>query len=77
MGIPVFLPAGNNGQVGRIDFPACTPDAISIGGLEKRPDSMSAPFEAGSPWAQSNYSSEIDFWSLVLLVGVHETNLAP
>jgi hypothetical protein len=64
MGIPVFLPAGNNGQVGRIDFPACTPDAISIGGLEKRPDSMSAPFEAGLPWAQSNYSSEIDFWSL-------------
>jgi hypothetical protein len=61
-GIPVFLPAGNNGQVGRIDYPACTPDAIAIGGLEKRPDSMSAPFEAGAPWAQSNFSTEIDFW---------------
>lgn len=64
IGIPVFLPAGNNGQVGKIDFPACTPDAISIGGLEKRPDSMSAPFIPGLPWAQSNYSSLIDFWAL-------------
>ena len=34
--VPVFLPAGNDGDKSRIDWPACIPQAIAIGAIDPK-----------------------------------------
>jgi hypothetical protein len=63
-GVPVIYPAGNDGVYTKVDFPACNTDAITVGGLDKTPESNALPYTPGLPWRNSNYSSEIDFWAL-------------
>lgn len=36
LGIPVVLPAGNNGDKSKIDWPACIPSALAIGASTKK-----------------------------------------
>lgn len=75
-GIPVFLPAGNGSNPNRVDYPACTPDAITVGGLDKRPDSQVAPYIPDMPWTQTNISPVIDFWGLVRWITVNPGGLS-
>lgn len=42
VGIPFFVPAGNSRDYERIDWPACIPEAIAIGGLKE--DKSIAPY---------------------------------
>ncbi len=56
-GIPVFFPTGNNGDTKRIDWPACIPSAIAVGGVE---------VNGINPQAStiSNYDDNlVDIWS--------------
>lgn len=54
-GIPVFLPAGNNFDLTRINWPACLPESIAVGATT--PTSAVAVY--------SNYDAKlIDFYSL-------------
>jgi hypothetical protein len=56
--IPVFFPAGNGRDYNRIDWPACIPSSIAIGGVE---DFGSSGMYISST---SNYDkSLIDFWA--------------
>jgi hypothetical protein len=56
--IPVFFPAGNARDYKRIDWPACIPGSIAVGGAE---DFGSSGFYTSST---SNYDPKlIDFWA--------------
>lgn len=35
MNIPLMLPAGNDGDITRVDYPACIPQAITVGAVDK------------------------------------------
>lgn len=57
-GIPVFFPAGNGRDYQRIDWPACVPASIAVGGAE---DFGSSGFAIS---LTSNYDNKlIDFWT--------------
>lgn len=71
MGVPVFLPAGNNRDLNKLDWPACIPSAIAVGAT--MPAKTIAPY--------SNYDSKlIDFFALGTMrgktVGDRDVNLA-
>lgn len=71
MGVPVFLPAGNNRDLNKLDWPACIPSAIAVGAT--MPAKTIAPY--------SNYDSNlIDFFALGTMrgktVGNRDVNLA-
>ena len=53
-GVATIFSAGNNRDYSRIDFPACIPQAVSIGGATE--DDAMAPY--------SNAAPEVDFYSL-------------
>jgi hypothetical protein len=53
-GVATIFAAGNNRDYSRIDFPACIPQAVSIGGATE--DNAMAPY--------SNAAPEVDFYSL-------------
>jgi len=53
-GVATMFSAGNNRDYARIDFPACIPQAVSIGGASE--DDAMAPY--------SNVAPEVDFYSL-------------
>lgn len=56
--IPLFFPAGNGRDYQRIDWPACIPASIAVGGVE---DFGSSGFYISST---SNYDKNlIDFWA--------------
>jgi hypothetical protein len=55
-GIPVFLPAGNQSDHSRIDWPACIPEAVAVGGYE----------DDGTVSEYSNYDKTlIDVWEKI------------
>lgn len=64
-GIPTFAATGNAGSTGRIDWPACAPAAISVGGLDKKAGSQVLPFEPGLIASSSNVTDDTDIYSLV------------
>lgn len=56
--IPVFFPSGNSSDTARIDWPACIPGSIAVGGAE---DFGSSGFATSRI---SNYDAKlIDFWA--------------
>lgn len=61
MGVPVFFPAGNNGDSFKIDWPSCIPDAISVGAV------MPAKTIA---FYSNNDSKLLDFYALGTMQGV-------
>lgn len=70
--IPVFFPTGNGRDKARIDWPACIPSSIAIGGAEEFDESFATSIT-------SNYDSKLtDFWapisSRVLFPGGAEGN---
>jgi hypothetical protein len=54
MGVATMFAAGNQRDYSRINFPACIPQAVSIGGATE--DNAMAPY--------SNVAPEVDFYSL-------------
>ena len=60
-GVATIFAAGNNRDYFRIDFPACIPQAVAIGGATE--DNAMAPY--------SNAAPEVDFYSL----GVFDTQI--
>jgi hypothetical protein len=56
VGVATIFSAGNNRDYSRIDFPACIPQAVSIGGASE--DNAMAPY--------SNVAPEVDFYFLGL-----------
>jgi hypothetical protein len=54
MGVATIFSAGNNRDYSRIDFPACIPQAVAVGGATE--DDAMAPY--------SNAAPEVDFYSL-------------
>ena len=54
MGVATIFSAGNNRDYARIDFPACIPQAVAVGGATE--DNAMAPY--------SNAAPEVDFYSL-------------
>jgi hypothetical protein len=61
-GVATIFAAGNNRDYSRIDFPACIPQAVAVGGATE--DDAMAPY--------SNAAVEVDFYSL----GVFDTQIA-
>jgi hypothetical protein len=61
LGVATIFAAGNNRDYSRIDFPACIPQAVAVGGATE--DDAMAPY--------SNAAVEVDFYSL----GVFDTQL--
>jgi len=53
-GVATIFAAGNNRDYARIDFPACIPQAVAVGGATE--DNAMAPY--------SNAAPEVDFYSL-------------
>ena len=53
-GVATIFAAGNNRDYSRIDFPACIPQAVAVGGATE--DNAMAPY--------SNAAPEVDFYSL-------------
>jgi hypothetical protein len=54
VGIPVFFPAGNERDVARINWPACIPNSVAVGGSESY----------GDVSVLSNYDKKlIDIWA--------------
>jgi hypothetical protein len=53
-GVATIFSAGNNRDYSRIDFPACIPQAVAVGGATE--DNAMAPY--------SNAAPEVDFYSL-------------
>jgi hypothetical protein len=53
-GVATIFAAGNNRDYSRIDFPACIPQAVAVGGATE--DDAMAPY--------SNAAPEVDFYSL-------------
>jgi hypothetical protein len=60
-GVATIFAAGNSRDYSRIDFPACIPQAVAIGGATE--DNAMAPY--------SNAAPEVDFYSL----GVFDTQI--
>jgi hypothetical protein len=54
VGVATMFSAGNNRDYARIDFPACIPQAVAVGGATE--DNAMAPY--------SNAAPEVDFYSL-------------
>jgi hypothetical protein len=54
LGVATIFAAGNNRDYSRIDFPACIPQAVAVGGATE--DNAMAPY--------SNVAPEVDFYSL-------------
>ena len=54
LGVATIFSAGNNRDYSRIDFPACIPQAVAVGGATE--DDAMAPY--------SNVAPEVDFYSL-------------
>jgi hypothetical protein len=54
VGVATMFAAGNNRDYSRIDFPACIPQAVAVGGATE--DDAMAPY--------SNAAVEVDFYSL-------------
>ena len=54
VGVATMFSAGNNRDYTRIDFPACIPQAVAVGGATE--DNAMAPY--------SNAAPEVDFYSL-------------
>ena len=61
VGVATIFSAGNNRDYSRIDFPACIPQAVAVGGATE--DDAMAPY--------SNVAPEVDFYSL----GVFDTQV--
>lgn len=61
VGVPVFLPAGNNGDVNKIDWPSCIPSSIAIGAT--MPTKTIAPYS-------NNDSLLIDFFAQGTMTGI-------
>lgn len=56
--VPVFFPSGNNGDFSRIDWPACIPNAVAVGGVEV------LGLDKPNISLVSNYDSNlVDIWS--------------
>lgn len=58
VGIPVFFPTGNDRDMKRIDWPACIPNAVAVGGVEVK--------NLDTPQASkiSNYDANlVDTWA--------------
>lgn len=56
--VPVFFPSGNNGDRQRIDWPACIPNAIAVGGVEV------AGLDKPQASRVSNYDGNlVDIWA--------------
>jgi len=56
--IPVFFPSGNNRDRSRINWPACIPNAVAVGGVEV------AGLDKPQPSSVSNYDGNlIDIWA--------------
>jgi hypothetical protein len=54
LGVATIFAAGNNRDYSRIDFPACIPQVVAVGGATE--DNAMAPY--------SNVAPEVDFYSL-------------
>lgn len=61
MGVPVFLPAGNNGDINKIDWPSCIPASIAVGAT--MPTKTIAPYS-------NNDSNLIDFFAQGTMPGI-------
>lgn len=56
--VPVFFPSGNNGDRSRINWPACIPNSVAVGGVEV------AGLDTPQISLVSNYDGNlIDFWT--------------
>ena len=60
-GVPVFFPAGNNGDVSKIDWPSCITESIAIG--------ATMPAKTIASYS-NNDSSKIDFFAQGTMQGV-------
>ena len=65
LGVPTMFATGNNGDIARIDFPACIPAAVAVAGSDYNVDDSN--FVA--TW--SNGGPDVDFYAL----GVHDTQV--
>ena len=65
VGVPVFFPAGNDRDRSRIDWPACIPNAVAVGGAESY----------GDVSIFSNYDKAlIDIWDLSTSSSIYPGN---
>lgn len=65
IGIPVFFPAGNERDLSRINWPACIPNSVAVGGSESY----------GEVSVLSNYDKNlIDIWSPAGSVSIYPGN---
>lgn len=67
VGIPVFFPAGNDRDRARINWPACIPNSVAVGGVESYGDIS----------IFSNYDKNlIDIWSPISSTSTYPGNVA-
>lgn len=66
-GIPVFFPAGNDRDRARINWPACIPNSVAVGGIESYGDIS----------VLGNYDKNlIDIWTPISSPSVYPGNIA-
>jgi hypothetical protein len=66
-GIPVFFPAGNDRDRARINWPACIPNSVAVGGVESYGDIS----------IFSNYDKNlIDIWTPISSTSIYPGNLS-
>lgn len=65
-GIPVFFPAGNDRDRSRINWPACIPNSVAVGGVESYGDIS----------VSSNYDKNlIDIWTPISSSSIYPNNI--
>ena len=78
-GVPFFVPAGNSRDYSRIDWPACIPEAVAIGGLNEDKsiadysnldNALIDYFEVGSMYILGESNSEVKFTGTSIAVQI-------
>jgi len=71
IGIPLVLPSGNDGDITRVDYPACIPQAVTVGAVDK--------FNIINMYSNGN-PTQVDFYALgttkAFLPGGAQTSVA-
>ena len=65
LGVPTMFAAGNNGDISKVDFPACIPAAVAVAGSDYNVD------DGNFIGLWSNGGTDVDFYAL----GVYDTQV--